>query len=106
VQNQTHASFDLSFDPTHCLSALRILTESCAKEKGPGDIRGPGHRTKNSKASPIGILPPLSFSVEQIVDADSERLDVTTAVGESVDDAGAGDSYVKACIVQRQVIVL
>ena len=44
--------------------------------------------------------------MEQIIDPDSERLDVTTAVGESVDDAGAGDRYVKACIVQRQVIVL
>ena len=37
--------------------------------------------------------------VEQIIHPDSERLNITTAVGESVDEAGAGDRYCKACIV-------
>ena len=40
--------------------------------------------------------------MKQIIDANSERLDVTTAVGKSVDETGAGDRYVVACIVQRQ----
>ena len=91
----------------HSASVSRASLAHCAsQEKGPGCHRGPDRRSKNFKASPVSILPPLCFSVEQIIDPDSERLDVTTAVGESVDDAGAGERYVKACIVQRQVVVL
>jgi hypothetical protein len=67
--------------------------------KGPGSYRGP----KSPKQECYSFLP---GPVEQIIDSDSERLDVTTAISESVDDASAGDSHRKACIVQRQVIVL
>ena len=80
-----------------------LVTSLHRRLRGEIHSRRLGEVASHSSSDSFKIL--TSVHAEQIIDPDSERLDVTTAVGESVDDAGR-ERYVMACIVQRQVIVL